>query len=118
MKLVDTSVWIAFWRGEPTASGLSSAIDEGSVALHPWVLGELALGDLGRGRTRVLGDLRRLPTVPVAQSEIVLDLIERHALAATGLGWVDAQLLAAARAGGLELWSLDRRLAAAWTRID
>jgi predicted nucleic acid-binding protein len=36
--------------------------------------------------------------------------VERHRLAATGIGWVDAHLLASAEAAGAALLTRDRRL--------
>ncbi len=37
-------------------------------------------------------------------------LVERHGIAGTGLGWVDAHLLASATLSGTPLWTLDRAL--------
>lgn len=48
----------------------------------------------------------------------VLILIERHELYGIGIGYVDAQLLAAAKlTAGATLWSHDRRLGAATSRL-
>lgn len=44
MILADTSVWIDHLRkGVPV---LAAALDEGRVLMHPFVLGELACGNL------------------------------------------------------------------------
>ena len=42
-----------------------------------------------------------------------MEFVESHGLAGRGIGWVDAHLLASARLGGIGLWTLDARLAAA-----
>ncbi|MBM4321003.1 MAG: hypothetical protein FJ125_13890 [Deltaproteobacteria bacterium] len=54
------------------------------------------------------------PTKTAAVEMGLRALIEqaaRRRLAATGIGWVDAQLLASARVAGVAFWTLDRRLA-------
>jgi predicted nucleic acid-binding protein len=45
-------------------------------------------------------------------------LVEAHALAGAGIGWVDAHLLAAARLADTPLWTLDRPLRRAAERLD
>jgi predicted nucleic acid-binding protein len=50
VKVVDTSVWIDFWRGRAAALGLADLLRDGQVLMHPWVLGEIALGFLGAKR--------------------------------------------------------------------
>lgn len=111
MLLADTSVWIEHLRrGVPA---LAAALEEGSVVVHPFVLGELACGSL-RDREEFLEDLARLPTVPAAEHDEVLELVERRALMGSGIGWIDAHLIAAARIAGVELWTLDRALQRAW----
>ena len=111
MFLADTSVWIEHLRrGVPA---LAAALEEGTVAVHPFVLGELACGLL-RDREEFLEDLARLPTVPAAEHDEVLALVARRHLAGSGIGWVDAHLIAAARISEVELWTLDRALQKAW----
>jgi len=106
-----TSVWVEHLRtGDAVLAGL---LERSEVLAHPWVLGELALGRLRR-RDEVLRLLGQLPQAPTATLAEVLVLVGRHALAGSGIGLVDAQLLAATRlAGGARLWSRDRRVAAA-----
>lgn len=112
MILVDTSVWIDFLNGASAAAPLSSLLVEGEVLSHPWVVGELALGHLGPRRPAILADLERLPVAPVATDAEVRRLIEERALAGSGIGWVDAGLLASALLAGARLWTSDRRLRA------
>ena len=115
MILVDTSVWVDHLRrGGPE---LVALLDRGSVLVHPWVVGELALGDL-RDRDEVLSLLGGLPQATMATDDEVLALIEQESLHGTGIGYVDAQLLAAARlTPGAALWTRDRSLAQAATRL-
>ena len=110
MILVDTSVWIEHLR--VASAILSELLGDGEVLVHPFVLGELALGNLRR-RDAFLSDLRDLPRAAVASDEEVTSLIQRQTLFGCGIGYVDAHLLAAARlTAGTKLWTHDRRLQA------
>lgn len=108
MILVDTSIWIDHLRAGNTK--LAGLLTDGTVLTHPFVIGELALGDF-RQRRAVLADLSDLPEVVVASDTEVLGFIDRHALFGRGVGYVDVHLLAAARlTSGARLWTSDRRL--------
>jgi predicted nucleic acid-binding protein len=110
MILVDTSVWIDHLRaGEPL---LVDLLDTHRVLIHPFILGELACGNL-TNRTKVLLLLRKLPNVRFATDEEVLFFIERRGLMGKGIGYIDAHLLAAiALTGTVLLWTRDKRLEA------
>ena len=94
MILVDTSVWVDHLRAGNER--LTALLSGGEVLGHPFVIGELALGNLRR-RDAVLSDLRHLPQAVVAADEEVLHFIDRQRLFGRGIGYVDAHLLAAAR---------------------
>jgi len=112
--LVDTSVWIDhFAQANPR---LVEALEAGTVESHPFVMGELALGRL-RWRDETLAYLAALPAARAAEHEEALGLVVAHDLAGSGLGWVDAHLLASALIGGTTIWTLDRQLAAVATRL-
>lgn len=108
--LVDTSVWVDHLRRGNDR--LAEQLERGEVSTHPFVIGELACGNLGQ-RNRVLNLLADLPATPVAGHEEVMGFIDAHALSGRGLGWIDAHLLASAALARSSLWTLDRRLAAA-----
>lgn len=112
MTLVDTSVWVDFFRGAERAASLATLLQDDEVSLHPWVLGELVLGGLGPRRQSVIADLERLPGAPRVPDAEVLELIEARGLSGRGVGWVDAHLLASALVAGSGLWTFDRGLAA------
>ncbi len=108
MILVDTSVWIEHLR--LASAILAELLEAGEVLGHPFVLGELALGNL-RQRNDVLRMLRKLPQATSASHGEVLQLINREVLFGRGIGYVDAHLLAATRLTvGSKLWTRDRRL--------
>jgi predicted nucleic acid-binding protein len=106
--LVDTSIWVDHLRvGDER---LAALLDGGEVLAHPFVIGELALGNL-RQRNVFLSDLLRLRQADVASDEEVLRLIEREKLFGRRIGYVDAHLLAAARlTADTKLWTRDRTL--------
>lgn len=108
MILVDTSVWVDHLRVGVVA--LADQLEAGMVLAHPFVIGELALGNL-RQRETVLHALSELPRANVATDTEVLQFIDRNALGGRGIGYVDVHLLASTRlTPGTELWTTDRRL--------
>jgi predicted nucleic acid-binding protein len=113
--LVDTSVWIDHLkRGN---AKLGRLLDGGSVLTHPWVIGELALGNLRR-RSEVLRLLMGLSQTIVASDQELIDFIDRETLSGTGIGYVDAQLLASTRiTPDTRLWTGERRLASLAARL-
>lgn len=107
MMLVDTSVWIDHLRlGD---AELVAALESGQVMAHPFVVGELACGNL-HARAEVLRLLQALPASPVATDSEVLFFMDQQALMGRGMGYVDVHLLASARLGGVLLWTRDKKL--------
>lgn len=108
MILADTSVWVDHLRG--SHADLGPLLDRGQILNHPYVTGELALGNL-QGRSEILTLLQRLPNAVVAQDEEVLLFIDNERLTGAAIGYVDACLLAAARlTPETRFWTRDRRL--------
>jgi len=108
MILVDTSVWIDHFRG--ATQDLATALGDEEVLLHPFVLGEVALGHLP-DRRRILTALSELPEAVVASTDEVLAFVDHHQLMGTGVGYVDAHLLASTMlSSGASLWTGDKRL--------
>ncbi len=99
MILVDTSVWVDHLRAGTPA--LAAALEQGGVLMHPFVLGELACGNL-KNRGEVLRLLGALPGAPMATDREARDFIERRALMGRGIGYIDIHLLASV-AADLEL---------------
>ena len=109
--LADTSIWIDHFRKTDVALG--DLLTRRNILLHPIVFGELALGHVPM-LDQLIDDFRDLPRAPVADAEEVLQLIQRNKLYGSGIGYVDAQLLASCRlAGNTLLWTCDKRLIAA-----
>jgi len=108
MILVNTSVWVDHLRTNNEA--LAGLLNIGAVLAHPFIIGELALGQM-RQREVVLTSLTALPRAAIATDADVLRFIERHALFGRGIGYIDVHLLVAARlTEAASLWTSDRRL--------
>ena len=107
MVLVDTSVWVSHLR--EGNSELVDLLDNGGVVSHPFVVEELACGNL-RNRAMILSLLESLPMSIEAEHKEVLAFIERNRLMGKGLGYVDAHLITSAVLTGVALWTLDKRL--------
>ena len=84
--------------------------------MHPFVLGEIALGNL-KPREPVLQALADLPGAEAATDDEVLAFVNAQSLFGLGIGYVDVHLLAAARLSpGSRLWAYEERLAGAADR--
>jgi predicted nucleic acid-binding protein len=114
--LVDTSVWIDhFRRSEP---GLVTLLESDEVLAHPFVIGELACGNM-RNRQEILRLFRRLPDAPIATHAETLAFIEQRSLMGRGVGYVDVHLLAAvAISGTARLWTRDKQLDSVAARFN
>lgn len=109
MILIDTSVWIDHFRRADRR--LVELLDGEEALTHPFVVGELACGNL-RNRREILDLFGHLPPAPCATNDEVLRFIENHSLMGCGLGYIDMHLLAsAALYGTAGFWTRDLRLA-------
>jgi predicted nucleic acid-binding protein len=108
MILADTTVWIDHLRiSNPE---MERFLQNGSIAMHPFVVAEISLGSL-RERQKTLSQLDRLIEVKVANLAEVRVLIETHSLYSKGIGLIDANLAASCLISpGTELWTRDLAL--------
>ena len=107
MVLVDTSVWVRYLReGDPD---LEQLLNDGEVMCHPYIVGELACGNL-KNRNEVLSLLQLLPPAILPNHEEILQFIEENQLMGKGPGYVDVHLSASAVLTGIQMWTYDRRL--------
>lgn len=107
MILVDTSVWVSYLRAGN--SKLEQLLNDGEVTSHPFIIGELACGNL-KNRTEILSLLNAFPKVNLLANEEVLLFIERNNLIGKGLGLIDIHLLASVILSEAVLWTLDIKL--------
>ena len=107
MVLVDTSVWVSHLRHGN--EDLRELLHDGEVVCHPFIVGELACGNL-KNRHEILTYLQSLPMTILAEDEEVLKFIENNQLMGKGLGYVDVHLIASAVLTSVLLWTLDKTL--------
>ena len=108
MIIVDTSVCIDHLRVPETH--LESLLQQQLIRMHPYLIGELALGSL-RNYDAVIAAFLEMPQAVVATPDEVLFTIKRHSLVATGIGYVDAHILASATLmPDTLIWTRDKRL--------
>ena len=110
MILVDTSVWANHLRA--TEPQLVDLLENRLVVLHPFVMGELACGNLPK-RAATMAAFEKLPAAEIASEQEVHHLLLSRRLWGTGLGWIDLHLLTSAVVGGVRLWTADRAMASA-----
>ena len=115
MVIVDTSIWVTHLRRG--SRHLEELLLDAKVVCHPFVIGELACGNL-KNRDEFLTLLQSLPMTQTVVLDELLYFIERHRLMAKGLGFVDVNLLASAHLSGIPLWTSDKRLRAAATELE
>ena len=107
MVLVDTSVWVNHLRKGDIQ--LEELLLNGEVVCHPFVIGELACGNI-KNRYERLTLLQSLPETPTIDLAEYLYFIEQNHLSGIGIGFVDVHLLASAKLSGISLWTNDKRL--------
>jgi hypothetical protein len=106
--LADTSIWIDHLRSGNEQ--LRSYLNDGSIAIHPFIIAELALGSLQK-RIETLALLDLLPQVRVAQIDEVRFAIEARSLYSRGIGLIDAHLIASIFLNPPTLlWTRDKQL--------
>lgn len=106
--LVDTSVWVDFFKGG--SPELSILLNQDEVLIHPFILGEIACGTPPK-RTQTIHDLSMLSGCVEATQSEVLSFIDTKKLFGLGCGFVDLALLASTLlTGNCKLWTLDKRL--------
>lgn len=107
MVLVDTSVWVTHLR--ETHTGLVKLLNDGEAACHPFIMGELACGNL-ENRTIILSLLEALPMAAAVEHEEALSFIKGHNLMGKGLGYIDIHILASAVLSRTPVWTLDKKM--------
>ena len=109
MTLVDTSIWIDHLRRG--SDQLAALLEANMVLVHPFIIGELACGNL-KNRDQVIAEMQRLPQAIVASDSEALQFIDAQQLMGAGVGYIDVHLLAsAALTPGAEIWTRDKTLA-------
>lgn len=115
LVMADTSIWVDHLRKEDV--WFSDLLEHRAVVVHPFVIGELALGNVPNF-DNLISDLHDLPQAPIVDVDKVLQLIQHGKLSGSGIGYVDAHLLASvAQMPETKLLTSDKRLYAAAKRL-
>jgi len=115
MILVDTSIWINHFN--KSNSGLIKLLNSSEVCIHPFVIGELACGNISN-RTEILSLLKSLPIVDTVLDDEIFTFIEKNKLYGIGLGFIDVHLLASALIHNVKIWTGDKSLIRAATNLS
>ena len=113
MLIIDTSVWIEFFRGKANYhTALLPFIEQGQVLALECVFGELLQGARDERERRVLESFwESLPKAEVPRLFLLAGkLASIEHFAQKGVGVIDAVLVTAARRLKAQIWSLDKRL--------
>ena len=105
--LVDTSVWVDHLRKGD--AHLAQLLDKSQVLCHPFIIGEIACGNL-KNRAEILSALSELEHTPTIEFDECMQFIDQNRLFGIGIGFVDVHLLASALLADVTLWTADKRL--------
>jgi len=115
MVIVDTSIWVTHLH--QGSRQLEKLLMDAEVTCHPFIIGELASGNL-KNRNEIVSLLQSLPMAPTIEFDEFLFFIERRDLMGKGVGFVDIHLLASAQLIGVQLWTTDKRLKSAADELE
>jgi predicted nucleic acid-binding protein len=117
MILVDTSTWIRASMEPTTTTRLAAILNAGLVLGHHWVKAELRLGNLDRQRRSLIELYSRFQFAPDISIDELNSFVAAHRLSGSGIGLTDVQLLASARVMGAQLWTQDKALVRAASKL-
>ena len=114
MTLVDTSVWIDFFRQRDTVivEKLSNLLEDGEVVGLSAVFGELLQGARNANEEKIIMEF--WVSLPKIEEEGLFieagKLSSERRLSTKGVGLLDSYILAACKKSTLALWTLDKKL--------
>ena len=113
MILVDTSVWIEFFKGkEPVFSSLKEHVEKNDVCAAGFIFGELLQGALNKKERTLISEYWHfLPKLD--ETDIFIEAgnySSLNKLTSKGVGLVDAAIIQLARKNELQVWTLDKKL--------
>jgi predicted nucleic acid-binding protein len=119
--LVDTSIWIEFFRGrEPFYSGVRVLLENRQAITIECVFAELLQGAKSLRERRLIREMwQSLPKVD--EVGLLLHAGETagvHKWPERGIGLVDAWIVSAARRAGAQIWTLDKKVRAILTTAE
>jgi predicted nucleic acid-binding protein len=115
--LIDTNILSKHLRSENQR--VKALIESGQVVTHPFILGELALGQMSDRMVKMAAS-ETLPILPVADLDEVRLLIEVRKLYTRGIGYGDAHSISSLLMVQtlIDLWRDDVHLASVAKDLD
>jgi len=116
MIIVDTSVWIEFFRGHaPYFDHMGRLFESREVLALPWIFGELLQGARNNSEINILKrTFESLPKPELALAERAWILAGAESFRgkwhSKGVGLIDAAICVVAHDLGLKVWTLDKKL--------
>jgi predicted nucleic acid-binding protein len=113
MIIIDTSVWIEFFRlHEPFHGRVSELIEQNEIMALSFVFGELLQGAKNETEREVIMEFwRDLPKIDEQGIFIRAGLeSSKHALIQKGVGLIDTAIVCASRETGCLIWTLNKNL--------
>lgn len=115
MILIDTSVWIEFFRrNEDYPARISSLLETHRVVAFEPVFAELLYGARSRkDRDMITSFWELLPRVDFGSGSLMkaAEMAGREDFLQSGIGLIDALIIQATLDGDHRLWTLDKRIA-------
>ncbi len=113
MILVDTSVWIEFFRGkEPYFTKLKELIESSDVLAHEVVFGELLQGCKNKAELNLILEYWESLTNIVSNGSFIqagkLSFEDKHL--GKGIGIIDSILINETKQKNLKIWTLDKKI--------
>lgn len=113
MILVDTSIWIEFFRGkEPIFTKLKELIESSDVLAHEVVFGELLQGCKNKSEVNFVVDYWNSLNNAFSNGSFIqagkLSFEQKHI--DQGIGIIDSVLVNEVKSKGYKLWTLDKKI--------
>ena len=113
MVILDTSIWIEFFKGHPPFfKQVSGLLEKNEVLALSYVFGELLQGTKNsRERTIIKEFWDNLPKIP--EDELIIKAgveSSRNHWVDKGIGLIDSAILIASRESRSFIWTLDKKL--------
>lgn len=122
MILIDTSVWIDFLRNTDSSlvDQMTEHLENGTAVGVSAVFGELLQGARTADEEKLILEFwNNVPKVDEHNLFIEAGKLSAHLkLFDKGVGLIDCYLLAAAVQSGFDVWTMDRKLLAAYNRMQ
>lgn len=121
MILVDTSIWIEFFKkNEPVFSNLKHLIENSEVLVHEIVFGELLQGCKNKAEEKFILDYwDNLNKITPGGSFIEAGKLSfENKYIDKGIGIIDSVLIAQVKIKKIKIWTLDKKIISNLTKSE